>query len=245
MMITHRGEIMMGQPSAVSPCRPASNRLRAFTLIELLVVISVIALLVSILLPALGRAREVARRSVCGVNLTQVMLTVCFYVDDYDGTLPWVPREPGASTHLLQMALANGGYFDEEPHILHCPSSGNWAHYGLPVPASPMQTPITNGNGGAANSITNSYVWRRFSDEYDAPPLRVSRIPFPSEQYYVCDLTTGTQSIPSLVISLSHQGQGGQVGYVDGHAKWLPANEWTNVYEWGARPWVNGTLSFY
>lgn len=56
-----------------------------FTLIELLVVISIIALLVSILLPALARAREQAKSIVCLSNLRQQGLTMALYVGDNDG----------------------------------------------------------------------------------------------------------------------------------------------------------------
>ena len=56
---------------------------KAFTLIELLVVVSIIALLVSILLPALGKAREAAKKVVCMTNLRQVALGFNYYTDDY------------------------------------------------------------------------------------------------------------------------------------------------------------------
>jgi prepilin-type N-terminal cleavage/methylation domain-containing protein/prepilin-type processing-associated H-X9-DG protein len=59
------------------------NSRTAFTLIELLVVVSIIALLVSILLPALGRAREAARRSMCGVNLHTLGNIAHQYAADY------------------------------------------------------------------------------------------------------------------------------------------------------------------
>jgi prepilin-type N-terminal cleavage/methylation domain-containing protein len=68
---------------------------KAFTLIELLVVIAVIALLLSILLPALQRAKEQARRSMCASNIRQHIYALTMYANENDSKLP--PRQIGGN----------------------------------------------------------------------------------------------------------------------------------------------------
>ncbi len=79
---------------------------KGFTLIELLVVIAIIALLASLLLPALGRAREASRRTACGSNLRQVLLAMTVYTDDYAGSLP-LQRLGGPGTFDWSGLLTN------------------------------------------------------------------------------------------------------------------------------------------
>lgn len=104
----------------------------AFTLIELLVVVSIISLLVSILLPALGKARDQARKVMCSVNFHQVGIVQQAYAADFD---QWVPRSTYPDVRIGQQITAIVPYllrpttfeylvgaYQTQPQFWVCPS---------------------------------------------------------------------------------------------------------------------------
>lgn len=90
--------------------------LRAFTLIELLVVIAIIALLLSILMPSLRKAKSMAARITCAHNLKQISLAVDFYLNENDSFYPSA-QDPVSVDPAYWLWMGRGWRYLVEPYI--------------------------------------------------------------------------------------------------------------------------------
>ncbi len=108
------------KPNIIRPPRGDSRRCNStacFTLIELLVVIAIIAVLASLLLPALRKAQESARRIACAANLRQLGMAMHMYVGDFNEALPYSRYKVADSTwnNVWTWDDALSGYDGRDP----------------------------------------------------------------------------------------------------------------------------------
>jgi len=87
-------------PNLSRPAPPGGTGCRGFTLLELLVVIAIIAALAALLLPALSKAKEKARRIDCSSRMRQWAIAFTEYAEEHEGEIPREGSEPTGETHL-------------------------------------------------------------------------------------------------------------------------------------------------
>ena len=114
------------RPSLRSPLPSHLSRARGFTLIELLVVIAIVALLIALLLPAVRRAKDLARTLTCLSNQRQIGIVLQTYVGENDDSFPFVAEELDANIDItvprsvigLTLPLANN-----HVELYQCPTA--------------------------------------------------------------------------------------------------------------------------
>src|SRR4051794_9116135 len=144
---------------------------RGFTLIELLVVVAIIALLIAILLPSLGKAKELSNRSVCAANVRGIMQSMVVYSADNNESYPYLGPSNVASANKTPVGNTVGGIMNDVFYLVGSGSvapkqfvckSDNYAQ----ASSSPASSTNNNGvpgyaptywaNGGDAN-LSYSY----------------------------------------------------------------------------------------
>ena len=168
---------------------------KAFTLVELLVVITTIALLMSILMPALAAARTQGKAVVCKSNIRQLVLANIGYASENDGSYaPAAIDIIGGNKHRWHgmrddinspFDSAKGplaGYL-ADGRVKRCPEKVNFRH------GDPWDWDFEDGCGGYGYNMTyiGSRVWERYEDEKCKVTTKDSEVRRPSQTLMFAD----------------------------------------------------------
>jgi prepilin-type N-terminal cleavage/methylation domain-containing protein/prepilin-type processing-associated H-X9-DG protein len=205
---------MPGLRKTLSRSTRPSQRRPGFTLVELLVVIGIIAVLMGILMPSLGKAREQANRIKCLANLKQIGSAMFMYANEHKDRLPnGNPLSTPLDYDAINVVLValNDRYL-KSPATFHCPSDRD-----------PVQDQIVTGDQSLPNSARASYD---FYSIYWLPEQgpKLARLPYAPLAW---DLNGGD---PALTHGdRNHRPdkpEGGNVVFGDGHGEWLVVSAW-------------------